>query len=387
MTIELAMYFALGFLTAGVLALALMTSLWRRAVRLTTRRVADVLPADMEAIVAEKDMAAARFARDTRRYELALGEMRRKEAEARLDVGRQRKAIDDMRLERDAEAAKVAEGLARETALAAEIADRDGQLGMRAKELVAAGHRIVALEKQVAEHETSLAGLTRDIGDRDVEVATRKTEIAALTAQIEAARDRSVEMLRKIDDLITEKGRLETLAAQERDRADRLDKRIERLVADVADREEVADRRQRELERSREALAVANSRIAVLGQRGEAAVAPGDNMLRSLDLLESRNRDLEARLKAAEQENTRLTAAGAVPGETTRAALRGQIAELAAEMVHLTGKLEGPGSPIDRIVAGADGVGGPRPTLAERIRTLRKTSAPTATAAGARRGG
>ena len=42
MTIELAMYFALGFLTAGVLALALMTSLWRRAVRLTTRRVADV---------------------------------------------------------------------------------------------------------------------------------------------------------------------------------------------------------------------------------------------------------------------------------------------------------------------------------------------------------
>lgn len=386
MVIEWAMYFALGFLTAGVLALVLMTSLWRRAVRLTTRRVADGLPADMEAILADKDMAAARFARDSRRFEMALDDLRRREADARIDVGRQRKAIDDMRLERDAERARIEEGLAREADLAREIAERDEQLVMRAKELVASGHRIVALEKQLGAQEASLAALTRDVGDRDVEASTRKAEISALTAQLEAARERSVEQLRKVDALTAEKGRLETLAAQERDRADRLDKRIERLVADVADREEVADRRHRELERAREALSMANSRISRLGSTGDAAVPPGDNMLRSLDLLESRNRDLEARLKEAEQKNARLTAAGAVPGETTRAALRGQIAELAAEMVHLTSRLEGPGSPIDRIVAGADGSASGRPTLAERIRTLRRSDRVTA-AEGSRRGG
>ncbi len=371
MVIEWAMYFALGFLSAGVLALALMSALWRRAVRLTTRRVETRLPADIEAVVAEKDMAAARFARDLRRLEMALADLRRQNAEERIEVGRQRVALDVMRQARDGETARVEAGLAREVALAEEIAERDRRLAERAEELSEAQRRIDELEADVGEHVSSIAGLERDIEDRDVEVATRKTEIGALMVQIEAARERSAEQLRRVDDLTTEKGRAETLAAQERDRADRLDKRIERLVADVADREDVADRRQRELERAREALTMANARIALLGNRAGETAQPGDNLLRSLDLLETRNRDLEARLTASEQEATRLRAGGAAAGEVTREGLRDQIAGLAAEMALITGALEGPGSPIDRIVAGAASGTGGQPTLAERIRVLR----------------
>ena len=58
MTIETAMWFALGFLVAAVLGLVLMASLWRRAVRLTTRRVEAGVPADAEAALARADVVA-----------------------------------------------------------------------------------------------------------------------------------------------------------------------------------------------------------------------------------------------------------------------------------------------------------------------------------------
>lgn len=373
MTIETAMYFALGFLSAGILALVVMSALWRRAVRLTTLRVEKRMPADMEAVRAERDMAAARFARDLRRLELVHADLRRREAEARIETVRQADAASEAR---DLHAA----ALEREAAAGATIEARDATIADHVAARAAAAERIGELEVRVEDHLTTIAGLTQHLGDREVEVATRKTEIGALEVQLEAARERSAEQLRKIDELMTDKGRLETQLAQERDRAGRLDKRIERLIADVADREEVADRRQRELDRTREALTLANQRVGLLSQRDDAA--PNQTLLRSLDRLEARNRDLEARLAGGTTGTGGAGGAGTGAEGTTREVLRDQIADLAAEMVHLTGSLEGRGSPIDRIVAAPETGAGRRPTLADRIRALRTAAAPAGAAAG-----
>lgn len=363
MTIETAMYFALGFLSAGILALVIMSSLWRRAVRLTTLRVEKRMPADMEAVRADRDMAAARFARDLRRLELVHADLRRREAEARIEAARTADAAAEVR---DLHAA----GLVREETARVTIEARDATIAEHVAARAQADERIAGLEGRVEEHLGTIAGLTQHLGDREVEVATRKTEIGALEVQIDAARERSAEQMRRIDELMTDKGRLETQLAQERDRAGRLDKRIERLIADVADREEVADRRQRELDRTREALTLANQRIGLLSQRDEAA--PNQTLLRSLDRLEARNHELEARLAGGGAR-----AAGGGDDATTREGLRDQIADLAAEVVHLTGSLEGHGSPIDRIVAAPEAGAGRRPTLADRIRALRATATPT----------
>ncbi|MDK9697720.1 MAG: hypothetical protein OEL76_15165 [Siculibacillus sp.] len=390
MTIEWAMWFALGFLVAAVSALVLMSALWRRAVRLTTRRVAASVPPDAEAALAEKDFQAARFARDIRRMELALSDLRRRNTEERVAVGRQTIALDEMRQARDAEIARVEAGLAREAGLAAEIAARDATLQERAEELTARAATIGRLEDTVADHETTIASLNRSIEERDVEIAARRLEIEARETQIDGLKSEIAQKNGRIDELRKTLGLAETVVAQEKDRADRLDRRIERLVADVADREEIADRRHRELERARHALTSANARIAALTQKsdgGEGGPRLGDNADRSIELLETQKRELENRLEAAEGERDRLAAAlrerdRTGDGVATRTHLREEIADLAAEMVRLADAVEGNDARIAEILAAPGPVDGPRPSLADRIRALRAAQKSAAEARG-----
>ena len=145
---------------------------------------------------------------------------------------------------------------------------------------------------------------------------------------------------------------------------DRLDRRIARLVADVADREERIDRVNRELERARQALVVANARVAALGGTGDGAVAAGDNILRSLAQLENRNHELEEKLAAL----------GSEVSPTARAELKASLSDLAARIVHLTRLAEGASSSIDRIAAAPDGTATDMPSLAQRIRDLQRIS-------------
>jgi len=378
MTIEWAMWFALGFLVAAVLALVLLSSFWRRAVRLTRARVVGSVPADAVAAVAEKDLQAARFARDLRRYELALSDLRRRNTEERVAVGRQTIALDEMRQARDAEIVRVNDGLAREAGLAGEIAARDAGIRGLEEDLAAARAEIARHIDTIADHETTIAAHRQSIAERDVEIAARLTDIEAREVRIEGLAAELAEKKGRIDELRKTLGLAETVVAQEKDRADRLDRRIERLVADVADREETADRRQRELERARQALTSANTRITALTRKPENGEAPriGDNVARSVDLLESEKHDLEARLEAVERERDRLAAlvrdrAGGNGEAVTRARLREEIADLAAEMVRLTGAIEGGSGEINALLQAPGAADGPRPSLADRIRAVR----------------
>lgn len=379
MTIEWAMWFALGFLVAAVGALVFMASLWRRAVRLTTRRVTAGLPIDADGVRAERDLMAARFARDVRRFELALADLRRRNAEERVALGRAAIDLDTMRSARDAEIARVEAGLAREAEQAAAIAARDAAIGERDEDIVAARATIARLQETITELETTIGSLHNEIHERDVTIATRETQAAAHEVRIEGLAADLAEKKARIEELRKTLGLAETVVAQEKDRADRLDRRIERLVGDVADREEVADRRQRELERARQALTSANARIAALVQRPDGAAGLvgdiGDGEA------ERRLIEVEDRLAASERERDRLAAIvrdverSAGDGAPTRAQLRDRIADLAAEMVRLTGAVEGDASAIEAILADTASGDGPRPSLADRIRALRAASA------------
>ncbi|MBI4045656.1 MAG: hypothetical protein HY371_02455, partial [Devosia nanyangense] len=55
MGIENIMYFALGLLIAALLALAIMPAIWKRAVRLTKRRIEAATPMSMAEFRADKD--------------------------------------------------------------------------------------------------------------------------------------------------------------------------------------------------------------------------------------------------------------------------------------------------------------------------------------------
>ena len=63
------MIFTLGFLLAGLLALTIAPAFWRRALRLSTRRLEMLLPLSSREIIAERDLLRAEFAVDRRKFE------------------------------------------------------------------------------------------------------------------------------------------------------------------------------------------------------------------------------------------------------------------------------------------------------------------------------
>ncbi|RWC93286.1 MAG: hypothetical protein EOS73_35185, partial [Mesorhizobium sp.] len=123
---------------------------------------------------------------------------------------------------------------------------------------------------------------------------------------------------------------------------------VERLLATLADREDKLDRRQKELARMRERSKSEDSAPALrlVGKGGD--VARSDDLDKAIAKLDSDREQLEARLTALARENKRLkadlTALAASKATDSSSALREQMNALAAEVVHLTAKLEGPGS-------------------------------------------
>ena len=86
--IEQAMMFALGFLTAGLLTLLFLPAVWRRALRLSTRRLEMLLPLSVAEIVAERDQLRAGFAVERRRLEQNQEASQEARAEDAAELGR-----------------------------------------------------------------------------------------------------------------------------------------------------------------------------------------------------------------------------------------------------------------------------------------------------------
>lgn len=82
------MIFALGFLTAGLLALLFLPAFWRRAVRLSTRRLEMLMPLSMDEVVAERDAVRADAAMRERRLEQKLESLNAQRAEQMSEIGR-----------------------------------------------------------------------------------------------------------------------------------------------------------------------------------------------------------------------------------------------------------------------------------------------------------
>lgn len=98
--IESGMFVGLGFLLGLLLALFLAPPLWRRAVRLTTRRIESTLPMSVSDIRADKDHLRAQFAVRLRSAEMALEKAKEKSARMLVEANKHRVAYSN--IERDA---------------------------------------------------------------------------------------------------------------------------------------------------------------------------------------------------------------------------------------------------------------------------------------------
>lgn len=412
----------LGFFIAGFVALLLAPILWRRAVRLTTKRIEASMPLSANELEAEKDRLRASHAMAARRLEMNIENLNHKTSAQLVELSRMSE-----------EARRLSEERAAQERL---IARLKGEVERQAKALDEKAEAIASLEARLdetlAELETRSAGLLQ-LNDayeeerllassRQIELVARETELRKVEGDLALLRRERKEAIREARDAETARDQAEAgLKVAEKRNADlqkklegqmrvlyELEEKLERREGEIARlRQDItnasteslstqAARRLREAEEERDRLAreLADKSLqlgTVLSEGGVRRSAPAQDFraqgFPAQDFNDERE-TLQTRISRLMQENKKLradlsaqkakTAGGAkqkAPADTARAddALREQIHSLAAEVVSLTAALEGTDTPITRLLEKAEpeGAEGRPLSLAERVRALR----------------
>lgn len=155
--IEIVMFVALGFTLAGLLALFIAPAAWRRAVRLTTRRLEATLPISLKDINADKDLLRAESAVEIRRLELALEQA--KERAARHLMERNLSTVEIGKLESGIASLKRS---VMEKTRAGEVLEQTVR------------RRIPDLEAQLAQAGQLIAARERELASRAVAIGNHK---------------------------------------------------------------------------------------------------------------------------------------------------------------------------------------------------------------------
>ena len=373
------LFFALGFLCAGFLALLVAPAIWRRAVALTRRRVEASVPRTLAEIQADKDSLRAEFAMTTRRLEISVKTLREQANEQLVEISRGREALKGLAVERkDKKQALTELGEKNELLL-----HREQQIQQLTDKLVQAERMMEkrALELEKLEHMYDDASFSSS--NRQIELVARESELEKFANDISVLRGQRKEADKRHQEVVAEsKATRDSLKIEKKRTAD-LEKKLERLLATLADREDKLDRREKELARLRERLkgeAAGGAVAAGLVGAQDNAPAGNEDVDKVLAKLEGDRERLEARLTTLARENKRLktelggseTTRNGDDGRSAGDALREQMNTLAAEVVSLTAKLEGPDSPITKALAAPQEARSGTISLADRVRALQK---------------
>jgi chromosome segregation ATPase len=314
--IEQVMFFVLGLLTAGLVALMVTPAIWRRAARLTRQRIERSVPMTLAEIQADKDQLRAEFAMSTRRLELTVERLKEKAAEQLLEINEQRETITRLSSEHGGKVEAVRALDQREAELRERLREREEALAIAEADIKAADRRLTdrtkAYQELEAAHEAARA-----------EGAETSSELQARTAEIAELRTVREQLLAR-----------EEALHEERKRAERLQAQIARMESDRADRVQMLEFRDAELDRLRAELNAltaarhdsekkageieaarieAESQIARLTLRleQEAAKTPGDDVRKAIADLEADKQELDNRLAALADEREALKAENA----------------------------------------------------------------------------
>ncbi|MDB5510024.1 MAG: hypothetical protein JWL93_2493 [Hyphomicrobiales bacterium] len=364
------MYFALGVLAAGLVALIFLPAFWRRAVRLSTRRIEMQLPLSMGEIVAERDLLRAEFAVARRKLEQKLDKLNDARAADMSEIGRKSAVISGFHKESEGLRSEVARLESIIDRQRAEVADAQAQAGAALKEAYdesGARERAEAVRRDlmraaeiaqaqaeerrlvIAGLETRLAGLDMRLADSHHELAARDKTLLArdavldrLTDDRDRARAEAAGHAAKVTALQS--------ALEERDRRmSALDDRVAELAREKAGLDHrlqdlaraEADRQSREPEAR-----------GVYERQLEAARETERRLTADLDRLRAEKASLQgaldisrAELAGRSSERT-IRRIGAAPEPMPEPeALRHSISELGAEVLRIAAELEGVGPP------------------------------------------
>jgi chromosome segregation ATPase len=418
--VEPVMYFGIGFLVAALLCLLFVPLVHNRAVRLTMKRLEAATPLSIAEIRADKDQLRAEFAMSTRRLEMSVDKMKSKTTSQLAELGKKTDAINQLKKELGEKTATIFTLEARDKTLREQLRATEEEFEIKSGSLREA-------ERRLADKESELTKLLGELGEKSLIADSQHNEIATFRTQVEAMKvsvtdyERSVaETQQRLareradseavsSDLTVARGKLGDLGTRTTDlerqlfvqttEAELLSRRVQDLETRLgdqgrmlADRDYQLDRMRHELETARLVEADLRAEVSTTGNRSSSAV----------DRFRSDISQLEAQLAVAIEERAKLQREiGTMKRDTEstwaaerveNALLRERINDVAAEVARLTATLEGPGSPIESLLAEASSAtraaanrsgeatkeggdnGDNKNTLADRIRALQSTA-------------
>ncbi|EJN04446.1 hypothetical protein [Phyllobacterium sp. YR531] len=335
--IQTALYFALGFLAAVLLALLVVPPIWRRATYLTRKRVEAETPLTLNEIQAQRDGLRAEHALANRKLELMLENAQAKAGKQLAEVSEKDRYVRKLAQDLEQREQKISELEAMLTS---------GKETIKKASATSAGQEKL-LEQRAAELELlhrRLASLATNGDSLKIDLAAQSTRIDNLSDDLKSARQDkrdSDEQKRKAE---MELKALRHSLEQETKRRSELDTQANALLRQFADSEAKLARREKDFERANERLR------KVLAEGRKQPVIAGDVP-----------RGKQAFIQAQEDD-----------------VLREQMNGLAAQVIAMTAKLEGSGSLIDELLGkkgngdavARDADGNVIVSLADRIRTL-----------------
>jgi len=413
--IEPVMFFGIGFLFAALIGLIIIPLVQARAVRLTMRRLEAATPLSMAEIQADKDQLRAEFAMSTRRLEMSVEQMKAKTTSQLAELGKKSDAINRLKAELGEKTATIFALEARDKALKDQLRATEEELSFKLNAMRAA-------ERALAEKQADLAKLTHEVDQQSVINDSQRIELVALRTQVDALKGRVSDSEREfkstedrfsrersdakqVTDLLeaerTKVGNLadrvsdleRQLAAQSKEaemlglRAQELETRLGHQGRLLAERDYLCDQLRAELDAMRKTETDLRAEVGSIAGSYRSA----------MDSLKAENDKLQEQLTRSREEAIQLgreiasmkrdTEASWASERVESALLRERINDVAAEVARLTAALEGPGSPIETILAGqvpsVSNGEGPIPSaegggtegenkgnLAERIRAL-----------------
>lgn len=343
--IEYALLFALGFLAATLAGLLVAPAVQKRIVRFTENRMKATMPLSPQEVRAQKDMARAAFAAENARLSQSVLREREKHT---LERVRSEKLL-----------AQAAATGTENAELQAQIADMnieaaDMRSALRRTDLTIAQLK-TALNAADREQRRSLDEIERlsrqtnhliaEIDNMRIDIATHETTEESLKSRLAGLRDERDRLREALKTAGEQTKALELKLSHEGERARQLEGRLSRALAGNADRDSTIERRTAEITRLREKMkGIADGKApakAARATRGKTEKAP--------PLIEINALEEDVRNQATALSERLLSA-----DSSKDAALREEMADIAAKMIVLTAAREGTASPVRALVASAD---------------------------------
>jgi len=363
-TIQSGMLIALGFLAAALLGLLIAPALWRRAVRLTTRRIKTTIPLSEMEIEADRDRIRAEYAIKMHKLEMLVEQVKLTGARQQIEINRRDARVNSLEADLEQLRGRHEEAQNARRVLEQTIEDRLPRVEERlveAKKVLQAREREIADLNDAAETQVQALVAARTLNDeQQQEIDRLKTSLsdsggrfdgeAGLRAELRSLQTKAREQGQLI-------GRLQSLGGR-RGKAP-LDAAATpsdpQLTARLKEfEEEVAAARARNEDQAAE-IARLKAAIAVFEKSADGELL--GSLKESRLALKARVQALEAQTLQQAETTTKLRSELAAANE-----------RLARQVAHFTGELKrlGAGAAMSRQAArGAPPTD--RPSLADRV--------------------